>query len=174
MAKTITFNGLSKSSIEQAKKELIKYKQMLELKNQAFTQALATIGLAKAQELVITIGAKPAYETGDLLASLDIKQGDMIKGVNTWYVYTDCPYAPYVEFGTGYVGANSAEHPKAGDFSYQAGGKNNSESGWWYYDRKQDRVRWTAGMPSRPFMYETARDLANQVQTIAKEIFGNA
>ena len=49
--------------------------------------------------------------------------------------------------------------------------KGANPEGWWYYDEKQGRKRWTKGMPSRPFMYETARDLERKVVEIAREVF---
>lgn len=170
MAKTITFNGLSKSSIEQAKKELIKYKQELEQKNALLAKRLAELGLSIAKDIVSGLDA---IESGELLESLNIKAGDVIQNRETWYIYTDCPHAKFVEFGTGYVGENNTvSQPAMAQNGYKVNSSGRDENGWWYYDTKQERLRWTAGMPSRPFMYETASAIAGQVQTIAKEIFG--
>ena len=46
-----------------------------------------------------------------------------------------------------------------------------NDGGWYYYDEDQKRVRFTQGMPSRPFMYETARELERQLKRTAREVF---
>ncbi len=67
-------------------------------------------------------------------------------------VYTNKEYAPYVEFGTGPVGA--ANHfgisPEATP-TYR-------QSGWGYYDDKNESWLYTNGQPARPFMYPALKN----------------
>lgn len=60
-------------------------------------------------------------------------------------------HADYVEFGTGIVGALSP-HPKPDGWTYDTNG--HGSAGWFYYDAAH-KLHWTAGVPSRPFMYES-------------------
>ena len=55
------------------------------------------------------------------------------------------------------------------------------EAGWWYPTDDDNLIRytapdgktygWTKGMASRPFMYETAKELEVLCQQIAKKVF---
>ena len=47
------------------------------------------------------------------------------------------------------------------------------EKGWFYF--KNGEWHWTKGMPSRPFMYNTASELRNieTITRIARRVFGD-
>lgn len=57
--------------------------------------------------------------------------------------------ALFVEYGTGVVGA-SFPHP-VDPWEYDI--NNHGLEGWYYYDANK-KLRWTAGMPSRPYFYD--------------------
>jgi len=59
-------------------------------------------------------------------------------------------YAKYVEYGTGIVGAENP-HPKD-PWEYDV--NSYGEDGWFYYDESH-KLHWTAGQPSRHFVYDT-------------------
>jgi hypothetical protein len=46
---------------------------------------------------------------------------------------------------------------------------NHGDKGWLYYDERKGIYRWTKGFRSRPFMYNTARELERKCIEIAKE-----
>lgn len=58
-------------------------------------------------------------------------------------------YAMYVEYGTGIVGSENP-HPHPWEYDINAYG----EDGW-IYKGDDGKLHWTAGQPSRPFMYNT-------------------
>jgi hypothetical protein len=97
MPKKISF-GLSVNEIDNAVKELRQYKADINRKCQIFAERLAHEGVIIAQTKIMQF---PAVYTGKLLNSIKQRPGDILTNGATWYVYTDCPYAKYVEFGTG-------------------------------------------------------------------------
>lgn len=112
----------------------------------------------------------PAVYTGELLNSIQSEPGAMISNGSQWIIYTGCEWAPFVEFGTGIIGSGNP-HPDPGLANWKYDVNGHGEAGWHYY--KDGGWHWTKGMPSRPFMYETGRDLRKIVPKIAKEVFGS-
>lgn len=122
----------------------------------------------------------PAVDTGALHDSMF---GEYDSGTHTGHVKANVPYAVYVEFGTGIVGEDNP-HPQKEELGieYPAAEKYGM-AGWWYpsedgwYTPKDSTVKlaWTMGMPARPFMYNTLRELELEAereggQIIAKYI----
>jgi phage gpG-like protein len=152
---------LSEASINQAIKELNAYKRELSRKATLLVQRLIDAGVEIAKQEVLTLGA---FDSGELRDSLDgLMYTDGAHGI----IFTNCGHAAFVEFGTGVVGAESP-HPT---MPWQYDVNEHGEAGWVYYDEKQGRFRWTKGMPSRPYMYLTARQLEERVAAIAREVF---
>jgi phage gpG-like protein len=152
---------LSEESIKAAIKELNAYKRELSQKARILVQRLIDAGVEIAKQEVMTLGA---FDSGELRDSLDgLMYTDGAHGI----IFTNCGHAAFVEFGTGVVGAGSP-HPT---MPWQYDVNDHGEKGWVYYDEKQGRFRWTKGMPSRPYMYLTARQLEERVEAIAREVF---
>ena len=164
MPKKITMN-LSVSSIQNAIKELRKYQNDLNRKCEEFCRRLADEGVIIAKMEIMSF---PAVCTGELLASIEDKPGAVITNGSQWVIYTGCPWAKYVEFGTGIVGKNNP-HPEPGLANWKYDINQHGEAGWFYF--KDGEWHWTKGMPSRPFMYETRMELATKVAKIAREVF---
>ena len=154
MPKKISINIMSNKSIQNAVKEVENYAYSLTDKCNEFAKKLAQIGVQTAK---MKVAQYDAVYTGELLSSINYEQGAVIKKGATWIVYTGCPWAKFVEFGTGIVG-----------WEYDV--NEHGESGWWYY--RDGKRHWTKGMPSRPFMYETSIELAEKIAEVAKEVFG--
>ena len=152
---------LSEESINAAIKELDKYKKELSQKATILVQKLVEAGVEIAKQEVLTLGA---FDSGELASSLD---GMMYTDGAHGIIFTNCGHAAFVEFGTGVVGAGSP-HPTM-PWAYDVNQR--GEKGWVYYDEKQGRFRWTKGMPSRPYMYNTARQIEEKVVEIARDVF---
>ncbi len=153
---------LSEESINAAIKELNKYKSELSKKTNLLVQKLVEAGVEIAKQEVLALGA---FDSGELHDSLD---GMMYTDGAHGIIFTNCGHASFVEFGSGIVGAGSP-HPTM-PWAYDV--NNHGEAGWVYFDEKQGRFRWTKGMPSRPYMYLTAKQLEQRVAEIAREVFG--
>ena len=176
MPKKITINALSKSSIENAIKQLRAYQNDLTYKCQLLAEKLAEKGVEIAR---VQIADLDAIFTSELLSSIHAEYKGSTKGGSIWSVVAGTDHAMFVEFGTGIVGKQS---PYPGEFqdgvSWEyASGKTirqlaDGRYGWFY---KDDDGQWwfTEGMPSRPFMYYTSIQLRDIVVKTAKEVFEN-
>jgi len=147
---------LDPSSITKAIREVKKYKKDFERKVEKLIKLLVDKGVEIARELV-------PVDFGDLRESI---QGRVEDGKGL--IYTDCPYAIYVEFGFGVVGGRDP-HPK---ISVQYDVNHHGEKGWFYFDKKRGVWRWSKGQPSKPFMFHTAQRLEEYVPEAVKEVFG--
>lgn len=167
MAKYTFTSDLSVKGIEKLKEELINYRDnTLQKKLDLFVERLALEGVIIAKT---KIAEKDAVYTGELYKSMNLKRGDAIYNGSQWIIYTDCEWATYVEFGTGIIGMENP-HPNPSLAAWKYDVNEHGEKGWFYF--KDGEWHWTKGLPSRPFMYETARDLPATVTRIAKEVFG--
>ena len=176
MPKKITINALSKSSIENAIKQLRAYQNDLTYKCKLLAEKLAEKGVEIAR---VQIADLDAIFTSELLSSIHTEYKGSTKGGSVWSVVAGTDHAMFVEFGTGIVGKQSpypGELPDGVSWEY-ASGKTirqlaDGRYGWFY---KDDDGQWwfTEGMPSRPFMYYTSIQLRDIVVKTAKEVFEN-
>lgn len=166
MAKKITIN-LSQSSIKAAQKQLRDYQKEVSRKCEELAHRLADEGVILAK---VKLTQFPAIDSGELLNSIMGEPGAVLTNGARWIIYTGCPYAAYVEFGTGITGSeNPHPDPSLGDWEYDQ--KNHGDSGWLYSKDGGTTLHWTKGLPSRPFMFETGRDLKRLIPKIAKDVF---
>ena len=155
--KTISMD-LTFASINRAIVEVNRFKRELERMCEDLARNLTKEGIEIAKMQVVSMDA---WFTGEL--------EDSIKGVyfaeeHCGVIYTDCPHALFVEYGTGIVGADNP-HPEAAEAEWDYDVNGHGEQGWWYpapfgwyIPRKTtSQYAWTKGMPSRPFMYNTMR-----------------
>jgi len=158
---TIIRVPLSEKGITKAIQEVQECKANLEGQLKTYLSLLVAEGVEIAQMQVVSI---PAFDKGELMESLSgLMYTDGKKGI----IFTDCKHAAFVEFGTGVVGKENP-HPTI-PRPYDT--KGHGEAGWWYFDEDEHRLRWTKGMPSRPFMHNTAVVLEKRAMQIAREVF---
>lgn len=166
--KNIKLDVFDTNSIDQAIKQLSYYKADMIKKCELFVKALAEVGVECAK---IHIQELDAIDTSELYSSMSLKKGDVITNGSQYIVYTDCPYAKFVEFGTGIRGLN-VQHPMASQFDWQYDSHNHGDGGWFY--PKDGEYYWTNGYETRPFMLETLLDLQeySRIRKVAKQIWG--
>lgn len=162
MARQIVVKSLSVKEIEKAKRKLERYKETLENRVQALIMALTEQGEKIAKVNVVQMGA---FDSGTLEASIEGYYSPLL-GVGI--IKTDCYYAIFCEFGTGIRG-NEASHPKSGELGYAYDVNGYGEDGWYFHNSETGKSGWTTGMPSRPFMYDTAMQLRQEVYALAKQ-----
>lgn len=175
---------LDADSIERAIKEIRDLNKVLHEAVGKLIQDLTDKGVEIAR---IEIASMGAVDSSTLFESMT---GWYDSGAHIGHVYTDLEYAILVEYGTGIVGEGSP-HPGIGDAdwnnpdgvtvkgeTYSVYDQNNhGERGWWYpspngwYTPKDGvtneeglSLAWTKGMPSRPFMYNTMRELEMYIE----------
>lgn len=157
-------SNISVSGIERLRREVERYRQDLKNQADAVVAKLVSEGADIARE-------ECPIRTGNLYSSIV----DEFNGNGRGFIRVKCDYAVYVELGTGIRGANSPHPDKSVigfDFDYDRNG--HGAGGWWYptdesdpnptkYTAKDGKMyAWTAGMPSRPFMYNTAQRLKDK------------
>lgn len=100
----------------------------------------------------------PVGDTGQLAGSIHMQVKDTGKELQG-RVYTNCEYAPYVEFGTGIKGN--------GTYPYDVEGftPEYKDKGWAYFDEDKGEWIYTKGQEAQPYMYPA---LKNHEKTIRK------
>lgn len=146
---------LDPKSIDNVIQEVKKYKQTLDKRVKSLVEALVDRGVDVAKAQVRELGA---VYTGELEDSI-IGYFDESLGVGI--IRADCPYAIYIEFGTGIVGKNNP-HPAPKGWKYDV--NEHGELGWWYFNDRDFQWHWTKGMESRPFMYNTVQLLKSEIE----------
>ena len=170
--KKITINLNEKDSIKDAVKDLKKYKKNLEKNTRLLVQKLTDMGAQIVRVKIVSMGA---YYSGELLSGVS---GYYSPTLNAGFVKVASDHVAFVEFGTGVVGQNNphknGEYLSKAAWSYASGTKifttKNGKVGW-IYPTDDGGFRFTEGMKSRPFMYETALELGREFPRIAKEVF---
>lgn len=161
--KTIDMD-LSTASINKAILEIQHLREGLTRTMNELVQLLMEEGVEIAKMQVVSMAA---FDTGELEAS--IHKGAFIPEWGVGFIVADAPYAVFVEYGQGIVGAADG-HPGIGDddwhdpiVSYRGhtyGGydsQHHGAAGWVYKSDKDGKYHWTQGYVSRPFMYNTLR-----------------
>lgn len=145
--KTINMD-LSTKSINHAIQEVRQFRKQLKDTCLELVKALTMEGIDIAKMQVVSM---EAVYTGQLEQSI---QGLFFPGERRGYVIADCPYAIYVEYGTGAVG-ESNPHPAAEQNGWDYDLKHHGEEGWVYKSDKDGKLYWTQGYLPRPFMLNT-------------------
>ncbi len=163
MAKTVIRFKLDLKDIDRAIGEVNQFKTEFLEKCDRLVEVLVDRGAEIAK---IEIARLDAIDTGELMNSIE---GYFSSETNVGIIKAGTLYAAYVEFGTGVVGKGSP-HPNPQGWQYDV--NNHGDSGWVYHDDNSGQFRWTKGFKSRPFMYNTARQLEKECKKIAREVFG--
>ena len=163
--------GISSEDFRKAAIAVKKYRQDILKKAKQLTEALADYGAIVARTIVIQLDA---VDKGNLANSISAYYDPAI---NVGMIKADCDYAVFVEFGTGVRGKAS---PYVGDainkVAYRYGDGthyvmlSDGRVGW-FYPADDGTWKFTEGMPSRPFMYETAQELRRRFPEMAREVF---
>lgn len=162
MSKTVIRLSLNPDDIDRAIQDVEKFKQEFQRKCNLLVQALTEYGLEVAKVQVVQLDA---WYTGELMSSID---GYFSPTYGVGIIKAGAYYAAYVEFGTGVVGSSSP-HPDPQGWQYDINA--HGDDGWVYFDDYSGEFRWTKGFKSRPFMYNTARELEKECKRIALEVF---
>jgi len=163
MFKTVIKFSLGEKDINRAIREVAKFKKEFLEKCNRLIEALTDTGVEIAK---VKVAELDAVYTGELMNSIE---GYYSPTYNVGIIKAGARYATAVEFGTGVVGSQSP-HPNPQDWQYDVNG--HGDEGWVYYDDESGKFRWTKGFKSRPFMYNTARQLEKECKRISQEVFG--
>lgn len=163
---------LSPQGVADGINEILEYQKDVERKARLLVQGLMDLGADIARIKIVQMGA---VASGALLSSVGVYYSPSL---NAGFVRITSDHAAFVEFGTGITGQLSP-HPNGEYLSKVAWAYNtgptifitkDGEMGW-YYPLPDGTWRFTDGMKSRPFMYETALELQRICYTVAKDVF---
>jgi hypothetical protein len=162
MAKKITVH-LSQKSIDSAIKEVKKYKAWVLAKEKELRIRLASVGATVAS---IQFSRAIYNGTNDVTVRVD-KTGSVA------VIYAEGESVAFIEFGTG--AKYGYGHPQDGEFGVGPGTWSDGPDGkghWddpngWYYGHSQHSF----GNPPAMAMYKAVQEMAEQLTTIAKEVF---
>lgn len=150
---------LNETSIKNCIKYLEAYQKQLESLGSDLTHELTETGVVFAQQNASYMNI---YDSGELVNGIDSRYSKK-KG----YVVSEAPHSAFCEFGTGVVGKGDPHPEPAPGWQYDV--NEHGEEGWWYYDDNGAK-HWTKGMPSRPYMFDTAQMMRDRVPQMAKEL----
>ena len=161
-----------KGSLGKALRKLRAYKRRVEQKTSLLVQKLTDYGAEVVRIKIVNMGA---YYSGELLSGVS---GYYSPSLNAGFVKVASDHVAFVEFGTGVKGQNSphknGEYLSKASWEYASGTKifttKDGRVGW-IYPTDDGGFRFTEGMKSRPFMYETALELQRDLHKITKEVF---
>jgi hypothetical protein len=163
---------LDPHSVADAIKEIQQYQKDVENKVRLLLQRLTDLGADIARIKIVSMGA---YYSGELLSGVD---GYYSPTLNVGFVRVTSDHVAFVEFGTGVVGQTNphknGEYLSKAAWQYATGAKifttKEGKVGW-IYPTNDGGFRFTEGMQSRPFMYETALELSRNFANIVKAVF---
>lgn len=151
---------LSTKSVHQARLELERIRNNIPTAMDNARLELAQLGRDRAEMFLATSDG-----TSTIKGSMKVSHG----GSST-SLYTDIPWAVYVEYGTGIVGEQSP-HPVPETAGWVYDINNHGVAGWWYVIRKG--AFWTQGQIGSAFLYTTGQWLVTQApQVVGKHIKG--
>ena len=172
MRTEIRINLNEKGGLQKGVRDLRKYKKRVENRTKLLVQKLTDYGAEIARIKIVQMGA---YYSGELLSGVS---GYYSPTLNAGFVKVASDHVAFVEFGTGVVGQASphknGEYLTKAAWSYASGAKifttKDGRVGW-IYPTDDGGFRFTEGMASRPFMYETALEMERRCEQMAKEVF---
>lgn len=160
--KKISFR-LNERSIRQAIIEVERYEMELKEKLDRLIQRLMEEGVDIAK---MKVAAMDAVFTGQLHDSI---RGYYSSTRHVAIIRAGIWYAAFVEYGTGVEGERNP-HPNPEGWAYDI--NEHGDEGWVYFNDNDSKFHRTTGEGARPFMYETARELEELCDSIAREVFG--
>lgn len=178
MAKKTISMTLSSKSIQDAIKELEKYRNSLQSKCDLLVSRLAQIGQTVAMQhisesplgntITVRVDKAPQLMTSNAIL---IATGKTVTSEDREPFYTLLA----VEFGAG-IFYNSEENPKAPELGFGVGtypGQIHAfEDGWHYWDDKTETWRYTHGIKATMPIYNAEQQIIQQYVKIAREVFG--
>lgn len=151
---------LTDESISAAIEQIEQYHKKVGSAGYEITKRLTEQGVQLAKDNAKFMNA---YDSGELVNGI---QSQYRNGKG--YIAATAPHSAFVEFGTGIRGKES-QHPNPGLANWKYDVNEHGEAGWSYLG-DDGEWHWTAGMPSRPFMYNTAKALNSYIEGVAREV----
>lgn len=169
--KIITF-GLSEQSIDEAIKELERYKQDILKKTELLREKVADRLADEAQKGFNGAVVDDLVRGGKHYGQVDVSVDN--RGIMT-VVIADGEDAVWIEFGAGvhHNGSpGSSPHPNGAELGMTIGGfgkGNGKKDTWGFYE--DGELKLTRGTPAKMPMARAVTTVCNEISEIAKEVF---
>ncbi len=155
--KTLLTTELSKKSLEEAKKFLIKYKE-------AYSKGIDN-AVKYATEALYNKVLEYCYANGISNHTSQIHwEYDENTGIGR--VWTNDMVIIFNEMGTGIVGSNNTHPSPEGPFKTWKYDINEHGEKGWKYPKEDGTYGWTKGLPSRHMFYYAMNDIINEIGNI--------
>ena len=155
MKKVYTID-LSTSGINELQQGLKEYDKWLRRKSDELAKRLADMGAVKAE-----LNFAAAYYDGDEEHAITVEPID-----GGYSVKASGRTVLFVEFGTGLIGYGHPELHGMGPGTYPGKGHWDDPNGWWYAHGQH-----TYGNPPNMPMYNTVKELEQELARVVKEVF---
>ena len=171
--------GKTTLSIEQAIKELEKYRDSLIRKNDVFIHRLAEIGVTAAEQRLATGEGDTDRDCRFSMVfktTAGICEGQIIISSTPKTDELGRRFYPHLawEFGAGIYYNNGNANPKSKEFGMGVGTFPMQEHAlddyWWYRD-DDGTLRMSKGTQATMPMYNASKEIIQQIETIAREVF---
>ena len=165
MSRTIIIDIFNPASIDAAVKEIRDYAEWVKRKTAELARRLADMGAVN-----VSLGYSRAVYTGGNDISVTVEQ----QGENSYAIIANGEAVLFVEFGAGVTYGYGHPQPSVegtpmGPGTYPSEkGHWNDPKGWWIPGGEH-----TYGNPPSMTMYLTAKELRNQLEDIAREVFSS-
>ena len=166
--------GLSEQELDRAIRELAQYKteflQKVELLREKVADRLAVEAQSGFNGAVVDDLIKEEPKFADVKVSVDNR-------ANLSVVVASGEDAVWVEFGAGVYhngSPGSSPHPNGAELGFTIGSfdkGNGKREAWGYYDENNE-LKLTRGTPATMPMYRAVQTVCNDIQNIAREVFG--
>ena len=165
MSRTITFDIFDPASISRAAQEIREYSKWVQRKTEELAKRLADMGAVN-----VSLGFSRAVYTGDKDISVTVEQ----RSSNSYAIVANGENVLIVEFGAGVTYGYGHPEPKIdgiamGPTTYPGQKHAADPNGWWI--PKEKGGGHTYGNPPSMTMYTTAKELRNELERIAREVF---
>ncbi len=171
MSKRIIKCSLSSKSIQNAIKELKKYENDLQRKNQIFVQKLADAGILVIRE---TMESVPAEEKGSYYTEIiNNSNGDLVGAA----IRLTGDKVLFLEFSAGITyGTDAYPLPSGSEYgigTYPGQTHAYDPNGWWYIDENGEKHHSYGNRAYMP-MYHAEEAIILAIRSIAKEVFSGS
>lgn len=166
--------GLSEQDIDRALREMAQYKteflQKVELLREKVADRLAVEAQSGFTGAVVDDLIKRGQKFADVKVSVDNR-------ANLSVVVANGEDAVWVEFGAGVYhngSPGSSPHPNGAELGFTIGSfdkGNGKKETWGYYDENNE-LKLTRGTPATMPMHRAVQTVCNDIQNIAREVFG--
>jgi len=166
--------GLSEQDIDRALREMAQYKteflQKVELLREKVADRLAVEAQSGFTGAVVDDLIKRGQKFADVKVSVDNR-------ANLSVVVANGEDAVWVEFGAGVYhngSPGSSPHPNGAEMGFTIGSfdkGNGKKEAWGYYDENNE-LKLTRGTPATMPMHRAVQTVCNDIQNIAREVFG--